>query len=140
MNERVPARIFSMKPAPPHFESVRLQEIASAMERRGKAIRYHGRLECSREMEDTGERLNIDFAATLHFRVRLSIWADGVFWLGITEPGPRRTGGWAHCYAGHGDLTGLDAHEVLERFEQTIHSPTEAHNFWPVSSNEANSV
>jgi len=120
--------------APPLFESALLHDIASAIERRGKAIRYHGRLECSRDIEESCERLNVDFAAILHFHVRLSIWADGVFWLGITAPGPRRTGGWAHSSEAHGQLDGLDAHDVLERFEQTIQSPTEANNFWPTSS------
>ena len=122
--------------APPLFESALLHVIASAIERRGKTIRYHGRLECSRAVEDSGERLNVDFAGILPFRVRLSIWADGVFWLGITSPGPRRKGGWAHRSEAHGHLDGLDEHDVLERFEQTIHTPEEAQTFWPASSNE----
>lgn len=123
--------------APPLFESSLLRDIASAIERRGKAIRYHGRLECSCAIEESGERLNIDFASILHDQVRLSVWADGVFWLGITARGPRRRGVRAHRSEAHGHLGQLDAHHVLERFEQTIQSPTQASNFWPTWSNEA---
>ena len=116
---------------PPLFESALLHGIATAIEGRGKAIRYHGKLQCSRVVEDSGERLNADFTAQLHFRVRLSIWADGIFWLGVTVSGPRRSGGWAHCDEFHGQLQSQCAREVLERFEQTIHSPAEARSFWP---------
>ena len=115
------------------FESVLLREISSAVEHRGKAIRYHGELECSRAVEDSIERLNLDFTAILGFRVRLSVWPDGVLWLGLTEPGPRRTGGWAYRDEFHSHLCGLEAHNVVERFEQSIHSPTQARDFWPAS-------
>ena len=123
-------------PAASPFESALLREIASAVERRGKAIRYHGDLECSRAVEDSIERLNVDFAAILGFRVRLSIWSDGVLWLGITKPGPKSTGGWAYRDEFHSHLDSLDAHGVVERFEQTIHSPTQARGFWPASDDE----
>ncbi|MES2921874.1 MAG: hypothetical protein V4819_10015 [Verrucomicrobiota bacterium] len=93
-------------------------------------------MECSHAVEDSIERLNVDFTATLSFRVRLSIWADGALWLGITKPGPRRTGGWAYRDEFHGHLEGLDAHGVVERFEQTIHSPTQARGFWPTLHDE----
>jgi hypothetical protein len=119
--------------AKPLFDSPHLHEIASAIEGRGKAIRHHGKLQCSRFVEDTGERLNIDFTGINRFRIRLSIWSDGVFWLGITSPGPKRTGGWAHRNELHSKITNLEAHDILARFEQTIHSPTKAASFWPAS-------
>ena len=124
--------------APPLFESALLHNIASAIERRGKAIRYHGRLECSRNIEDSSERLNIDFAAILRFRVRLSVWANGVFWLGITMPGSRRAEGLAHRSEAHGHLGGLEADDVLERIEKTILSPAQAQTFWPTSDESGN--
>ena len=128
----------SMKtPTPNPCESTLLRDVAREIERRGKAIRYHGRLECSRDVEDSGERLNIEFSGTLGFRVRLSIWADGVFWVGVTASGPRRSGGRAHHSEAHGGLIGLDASDVRRRFEQTIHSPTDAATIWPTSSVEA---
>ena len=75
------------------FESALLRDIVSGLERRGKAIRYRGELECSRVVEDSTERLNVDFAAISRFRVRLGVWPDGALWVGITEPGVKRTGG-----------------------------------------------
>ena len=118
------------------FESALLRQIADGFERRGKAIRYHGELECSRAVEDSIERLNVDFTAIVGCRVRLSVWSDGVLWLGITEPGPRRTGGWAYRNEFHSHLDSLDACSVVERFEQTIHSPRQARGFWPASQDE----
>lgn len=108
----------------------------SSVERRGKAIRYHGDLEFSRSVEDSFERLNVDYAATRGFRVRMSIWSDGVCWLGITKPGPRRTGGWEYCESFYSHLESVSEEGVVERFEQTIHSPAEASTFWPLSDNE----
>jgi hypothetical protein len=119
----------TLSPAP--FECRLLHDIASAVERRGKAIRYHGALECGRAVEDSIERLNVDFKGISGFRVRLSIWADGALWIGITKPGPGRTSGWAYRDEFRSHLGGLDTHNVVERFEQTIHSPTEARSFWP---------
>jgi hypothetical protein len=123
-------------PTPDLCESTLLRDVAREIKLRGKAIRYHGRLECSRNIEESGERLNIDFSGTLGFRVRLSLWADGVFWLGVTASGPRRSGGWAHRSEAHGDLIGLDARDVRRKFEQTIHSPTDAATIWPTASVE----
>src|SRR6185436_17017215 len=102
------------------FESALLNDIASAIERRGKAIRYRGELKCSGAVEDSVERLNVDFTAISGFRVRLSVWPDGALWLGITEPGSKRAGGWKYRDEFHSLLQGLDAYGVVARFEQTI--------------------
>jgi hypothetical protein len=121
----------------PDFESDLLWDIALAVARRGKAIRYHGTLELSRADEEF-ERLNLDFTDVLGFRVRLSIWSDSVVWLGITKRGPRRTGasGWAYRDEFHSRLDDLTPHDVVERFEQTIQSPAEARNLWPACSDD----
>jgi hypothetical protein len=121
--------------AVPDFESALLWDIAIAVARRGKAIRYHGSLEPSRAVEDC-ERLNLDFIGVSDFRVRLSIWSDAVIWLGITKPGPKQAGGWAYRDEFHSHLGDLTPQGVVERFEQTVHSPTEARSFWPAFSDE----
>lgn len=121
--------------AVPDFESPLLWDIAIAVARRGKAIRYHGRLDSSRAVE-VRERLNLDFTGVSGFRVRFSIWSDAVIWLGITKPGPKHAGGWAYRDEFHSQLADLSPQDVVERFEQTVHSPTEARSFWPVSPHE----
>ena len=118
--------------AVPDFESTRLWDIAIAVARRRKAIRHHGSLECSRAVEEY-ERLNLDFTGTSRYRVRLSIWSDAAVWLGITKPGPS---GWAYCDEFHSRLGDFTPQHVVELFEQTVHSPTEARTFWPASSDE----
>jgi len=48
----------------PDFDSLLLRDIVAALQRRGKAIRYRGRLSCECELEETAaftfERLNVD--------------------------------------------------------------------------------
>jgi hypothetical protein len=119
------------------FESALLQEIASAVEHRSKAIRYHGDLKCSRAVNDSIECLNVAFTTLIRFRLRLCCWPDGVLWLSVTKPGPRRTGGWAYCDEVHSHVGGLEVLNVVERIEKTIHTPTQARNFWPASQDEA---
>jgi len=75
------------KYAPPLFESALLHDIASAIEWRGKSIRYRGRLECSRSVEGPFERLNINFASPVYGYVWLSIWSDGKLWLALDSTG-----------------------------------------------------
>lgn len=119
----------------PDFDSDILWDIAIAVARCGKAIRNWGTLELSRAIEEF-ERLNLDFTGTSRFQVRLSIWSDRTLWLGVTKPGPRGAGGWDYRDEFHSRLAGLGPHDVVERFEQTIHSPTEVRTFWPAFSNE----
>ena len=116
--------------AVPDFESDVLWDIAIAIARRGKAIRRRGTLELSRASEEV-ERLNLDFTGSSRFQVRLSVWSDGALWLGVTKPGPRRVGGWDYRDEFHSRLTSLGPQDVVERFEQTIQSPTEVRTFWP---------
>ena len=122
--------------APPLFESSLLHEIATAIELRSKAIRYHGHLACSRETEESRERLNVDFSDSFRRHVRLSIWTDGQLWLCVTQPGPNRTGGWALNHELRSHIAEFDGEEVCRRFEQTIHEPAEARTFWPTFSHD----
>lgn len=120
-----------MKAAPQiQFESAFLTEIVTAFEQRGKAIRYHGELKLSRDLEESGERLNVDHEGLDRCRVRLSIWADGVFWMGMTQPGPRREGGWAFKDEFSGNLRDKNAARVVVRFEETINGPGGARKYW----------
>jgi hypothetical protein len=113
------------------FDSDLLFEIASAIQRRGKAIRSHGKLKCTRELESPFERLNVDFHDILGRTVRLCVWSDGHLWLCVTQPGPRRTGGWALRIELRSHVAEFDGPEFCRRFFQTIHSPTEVRSFWP---------
>jgi hypothetical protein len=101
----------------PLFDSALLVDIYDAAERRGKAIRYQGTMECSREVARGIERLNIDVAMIHSVRLRFSVWPDGAFWLGITQPGPRRTGGWRMNEQFEGTVARLTPSDVIARLE-----------------------
>ncbi|MEY2536272.1 MAG: hypothetical protein QOG67_12 [Verrucomicrobiota bacterium] len=103
--------------APLIFDSVLLSELAAAVERRGKAIRYHSTLKCAREQERNVERLDIAIIGLtcLH----CSVWDDGSFWLCITKPSPRRTGGWAIHEQFDGHLREILPAEFVTRLEHT---------------------
>lgn len=116
--------------ATPTFDSLLLGRIFEAVERGGKAIRYHGKLECTREVEQTTERLNIDVVTIDSVHVRLITWPDGAFWLGVTKPGPRREGGWEIYEQVEGTLVELPPSEIVSRLESTITSPTDAQRIW----------
>jgi|GEM_PF-5422920 len=116
--------------ATPTFDSAFLGEVFDAVQRRRKAIRYHGTLECSRDVEQGSERLNVDVAATDSVRLRLIIWPDGAFWLAVTKPGPSRTGGWQIYEQIEGALAELPPPEIVARLESTMNSPTAAPRIW----------
>ena len=90
-------------------------------------------------MEATGERLNIDYTAVNRFRLRISLWSDGAFFLAVTLPGPRRTGGWAHRAEHIGLLTGVTAAQLAERIELTFQTPEQAAHYWPESTSQSHS-
>ena len=116
--------------ATPTFDSALLSSIFEAVERRGKAIRYHGTLESTREVEQAHERLNIDVVMIDSVRLRLSIWPDGAFSLAVTKPGPRRDGGWEIHEQVEGTLAELPPSEIVSRLESTMTSPTDAAHIW----------
>jgi hypothetical protein len=117
-------------PDPAGFISVLLQNLAEAIELRGKAIRYHGILSVSRLIEEPGERLNVDITAILGHRVRLSVWSDGAIWLNVNKPGPRRAGGWEYNRKLRGQIEKECPAEIVSRLESTIAFPAEADRIW----------
>lgn len=122
--------------APPLFESAFLHEVATAIERRGKAIRYHGSLQCSRDVGEYAECLSAEFTGLFRISVRLYIWSDGAMWLSVTQPGPNRTGGWSLNHELRSHVAEFDGCEICRRFEQTIAKPTNATSFWPSFSSD----
>ena len=96
------------------FESDWLLWIYGALLARGKGIRYQGGLRCSRQIDDTMERLNVDVG-----RFRLVVWADGLAWLRIGRE------------TFYSDIVGMEPSEVVERLKKTIHAPSFARTFWP---------
>jgi hypothetical protein len=117
--------------APPLFESAFLHEVATAIERRGKAIRYHSSLKCSRDVGESGECLKVEHTGLFRISVRLFIWSDGAIWLSVTQPGPNRTGGWALHHELRSHVAEFDGPEVCRRFERTIARPRNATSLWP---------
>ena len=113
--------------APPLFESALLHDVASAIERRGKSIRYRGCLECSRAVEAPFERLNVNFASSVYGDIRLSIWSDGRLWLCVTPSGGQHVEIRSH-------VAEFDGCEVCRRFEQTINDSAHVRDFWPTFS------
>ena len=120
--------------APPLFESALLHDIASAIERRGKAIRYRGSLECSRTVEAPFERLNANLASPVYGYVSLSIWSDGKLWLCVRQPGSESTGGGGHGVELRSHVAEFDGFEICRRFEQTINDSASVRDFWPAFS------
>lgn len=118
----------------PLFESGLLHDIASAIERRGKSIRYRGRLECGRAVETPFERLNVNFASPVYGDVSLSIWSDGKLWLSVKQPGPKSAGSGVRPVEVRSHVAEFDGFEVCRRFEQTIDDSAHVRDFWPIFS------
>lgn len=122
-------------PDVPNFDGARLDAIATAFGRRAKALKYHSqKFLCTREVTSVTERFNVDLE-TLEDRptqIRLSVWDDGVMWLGAYRAKPRREGGWQIEFRGHGDLARIDPTKVVAAFEETYQqlrgSPADAVN------------
>ena len=105
-------------PAWPIFDSPLLREMASAFQRRGKAIRYHRTLSCEREArEDSPERMNIDIRQG-DSQLRFSLWEDGMAWvrLCVGRPGA----GWTFLDSFHGDARNLPVAAMVELAEATL--------------------
>lgn len=106
------------------FESDWLLWIYGAVMARGKGIRYHGTLKCSRQTDDTIERLNVDVGR----RFRLSVWADGVACLVVDRD------------MFHSEIGGLEPTEVVDRLKKTILDRTSARTFWPPYQGDSSTV
>src|SRR3954451_19893768 len=100
--------------APLIFDSPLLARTLEAVQLRGKALRYAGSLECSREVDRGFERLNVDVGSVTRLRLRFSLWSDGAFWLTVNKSGPSRTGGWQINEQVEGTLGEWTPSEVVE--------------------------
>ena len=116
--------------APLTFDSPVLTSMLEAVERRGKAIRYSNSLACSREIDHGLERLNVDLRALDRLQLRFSLWADGVFRLGVNKPGPNRTGGWQIDEQVEGAIAEWTSSEIVERIEASMITPTDVSRLW----------
>jgi hypothetical protein len=105
----------------PRFEAPLLQEIAAAFSRRRKAIAYSAGLSCTREFSESAsgvvERLNLDLRAG---DLRVSVWADGLMWLGIAIPKLGRNAGWAFQDSFHGDTRDISPATLVAMVEATL--------------------
>jgi hypothetical protein len=91
----------------PKFEASALADLAGAFARRGKAIRYDGKLSIAHEVDADGmERLNVDFASvsSLGIRRRLSAWASRNWWFLACQSRAGRNAGWLFEHELRGDL------------------------------------
>lgn len=111
-------------PQVPLFNAPILDAIAVALGRRLKAIRSRSAdARCSREAEDiVDERLDIDvdLRRSRGAKVRLSVWPDGVMWLGLHVPNERSVGGWRTSITLDGDVAGMPPEAVVQLLEQTL--------------------
>jgi hypothetical protein len=108
----------------PKFDAPALADLAAAFARRGKAIRYHGKLSVSREVEadDCTERLNIDYASvsSLGIRLRFSAWANGDWWFLACQPRAGRNAGWLFEHELRGELAHRPADALVKSFEDSM--------------------
>jgi hypothetical protein len=105
----------------PAFDTPLLQDVAAAFTRRRKAIAYQAGLSCTRELSEsasgTVERLNLDLCAG---SVRLSVWADGLMWLGVSVRRCGRHAGWLFQDGFHGDVQDVSAETLVSMVEATL--------------------
>jgi hypothetical protein len=108
----------------PKFDAPALADLAAAFARRGKAIRYHGKLSVSREVEadDGTERLNIDYGSvsSLGIRLRFSAWASGDWWFLAFQSRAGRNASWLFKHELRGELAHHPADALVKSFEDSI--------------------
>lgn len=128
----------------PKFDAPALADLVAAFARRGKAIRYHGKLAFSREVEadDDTERLNIDFGsvASRGIRLRFSAWASGEWWFVAYQSRAGRNAGWLFKHELRGELALHTADSLVKSFEDSMlvgnwaadEQITELQNIWQI--------
>jgi hypothetical protein len=107
----------------PKFDAPTLADLEAAFARRGKAIRYHGKLSVSRDVEeDSTERLNIDYASvsSLGIRLRFSAWATGDWWFLTCQPQAGQNAGWLFKHELRGELAHRLADALVKSFEDSM--------------------
>jgi hypothetical protein len=133
----------------PKFDAPTLIDLAAAFARRRKAIRYHGKLSISREVEadDGMERLNIDYASvsSLGIRLRFSAWATGDWWFLACQSRAGRNAGWLFKHELRAELAHRPADVLVKSFEDSMlvgywsegERLTKLHEIWQVSPRSA---
>jgi hypothetical protein len=106
----------------PTFNAVLLSRIASAFQKRHKAITYRIGFSCRREFNESEsagiERLNIDAG-----KLRLSVWSTGEMWFSVCVRALGRNAGWTFNDSFHGDIQNVSAEELVKMFEATLELP-----------------
>jgi hypothetical protein len=103
------------------FNTSALADLAAAFHRRSKAIRYHGELLVTRELEDDAvERLNVDYSELSKLRLRLSAWSTGDWWFLACQRRPGRRGGWLFKHEIRGELDRRPAETIVQSFERSV--------------------
>src|SRR5262245_27472835 len=133
----------------PTFNAPGLADLAAAFARRGKAIRYHGKLSVSRNVEadDGMERLNIDYASvsSLGIRLRFSACTSGDWWFLACRSRAGRNAGWLFKHELRGELAHRPADALVKSFEDSMlvaywsegEQLTKLQEIWQVSSRSA---
>ncbi len=106
--------------ADPVFASVWLQAIAAAFFARRRAIRYRARSFAITRGEDAAsERLDVDLEtiAARPTNVRLSLWSDGLAWVGVSRTRPGASG---IRFAFHARCEATDPRVLCAVFERSI--------------------
>jgi hypothetical protein len=136
-----------LKPAThPKFDAPALADLAAGFARRGKAIRQHGKLTVSREVEtdNSTERLNVDYASVSSrgVRLRFSAWTGGDWWFLACQRRAGRNAGWRFKHELRGELAGHATAALVKAWEDSMlvgywPSPeqlTKLQEIWQVSS------
>ena len=133
----------------PTFDALAVTDLAVAFARRGKAIRYHGKLSISREVEadDGMERLNIDYrsVSSLDVQLRFSAWVSGDWWFCVWQRRAGRNAGWLFKHELRGELLHRPADAFVKSFEDSMlvrhwsagEQLTNLQEIWQVSSRPA---
>jgi hypothetical protein len=106
--------------ADPVFESGWLQTVVAAFGARQRAIRHRARSFAITRGEDTeSERLDIDLEtiAARPTKLRLSLWADGVAWIGVSRTRPGASG---LRFAFHARCEAAEPEALCALFERSL--------------------
>lgn len=106
--------------ADPVFASAWLQAVAAAFVARRRAIRYRARSFAVTRGEDmASERLDVDLEtiAVRPTKLRLSLWSDGLAWVGVSRTRPGACG---IRFAFHARCEATDSRVLCAVFERSI--------------------
>jgi hypothetical protein len=103
----------------PIFDSLTLDAVADAFHRRGKAIRYHGKLSATRTIDAGDERLDVGYSGLRKLRMSLSVWSNGEWWFLVFQARPGRNGGWLFKHELRGELGNRPADAIVKSFEDS---------------------